>query len=114
MARLLELAPDSADGRQLWKAIRKAQGRELTSDLSEDLKRQIYKESLEKQNQAFVQGYMDSGVSGKLSFEELVSDISGKSADAESKVRRFLLEKYGLTEFELDLILKQGEREAWN
>lgn len=114
VARLLELAPDSDDGRKLWKAIRKAQGRDLTSDLSEDLKRQIYKEFLEKQNQAFVQGYMDTGVSGKQSFEELVSDISGKSADAESKVRRFLLEKYGLKEFEFDLILKQGEREAWD
>lgn len=114
VARLLELAPDSDDGRQLWKAIRKAQGRDLTSDLSEDLKRQIYKEFLEKQNQAFVEGYMDSGVSGKLSFEELVSDISGKSGEAELKVRRFVLEKYGLKEFEFDLILKQGEREAWN
>lgn len=114
VARLLELAPDSDDGRKLWKAIRNAQGRDLTSELNEDLKRQIYKEFLEKQNQAFVQGYMDSGVSGKLSFEELVSDISGKSADAESKVRRFLLEKYGLKEFEFDLILKQGEREGWD
>jgi tetratricopeptide (TPR) repeat protein len=114
VSQLLELAPDSNDGRQLWKVIRKAQGQELTSDLSEDLRRQIYQEYLEKKDRSFVQGYMDSGVSSKLSFEELVSDISGKAADADLKVRRSLLEKYGLKEFEFDLILKQGEREAWN
>lgn len=114
VSRLSELAPDSNDSRQLWKAIRKAQGQELTSDLSENLKRQIYKEYLEKKDRSFVQGYMDCGVSSKLSFEELVSDISGKAADADLKVRRLLFEKYGLKEFEFDLILKQGEREAWN
>jgi hypothetical protein len=57
---------------------------------------------------------MDAGVAPNLSFEQLVSDISGKAGDAELKVRRLLLEKYGLKEFEFELIIKQGEREAWN
>lgn len=113
VSQLLEVAPDSNDGRQLWKSVQKAHGRDLAADLSEDLKRQIYAEYLEKRDRSFVQGYMDSGVSAKLSFEELVADMSGKAGDAHLKVRRLLLEKYRLKEFEFDLILKQGEREAW-
>lgn len=113
-SQLLQVAPDSDDGRQLWKAIRKALGQELTSDLSHDLKRRIYKEYLQERDRAFVQGYMDSGVSRDLSFEQLVSDISGKAGNAELNVRRLILEKYGLKEFEFALIVKQGEREAWN
>jgi tetratricopeptide (TPR) repeat protein len=113
-SQLLEVAPDSGDGRLLWKAIRKALGQELTSDLSEDLKRRIYKEYLQERDRSLVQGYMDSGVAPNLSFEQLVSDISGKAEDAELNVRRLLLEKYGLKEFEFELIVKQGEREAWD
>jgi hypothetical protein len=113
-SQLLEVAPDSDDGRQLWKAVRKALGQELTSDLGEDLKRRIYKEYLQERDRSFVEGYMDSGVSPNLSFEQLVSDISGKAGDADLKVRRLLLEKYGLKEFEFELIVKQGEREAWS
>ncbi|MGH9874350.1 MAG: tetratricopeptide repeat protein [Pyrinomonadaceae bacterium] len=114
VSRLLDVDPGSDDGRRLWKAIRKTQEKDLTADLSEDLKRQIYKEYLHRRDQSFVEGYLESGVPTKASFEDLVSDMSGKAGTAELEVRRFILQKYGLKEFEFDLIVKQGEREAWN
>ncbi len=109
--RLLEFHPRSEEGRKLWKKIRKIQGKELDLDLAENKKREIFRDYIQSWKRAFLRKYgMEKA---DLDFNELVNEMNRRGSNAAAEVRRDILNRYELNEFDLMLILQEGERHAW-
>jgi hypothetical protein len=115
--KLLDQNPISETVLILWKKARRAQGKELTLDVPEDKKKQIYCE---------YQGILDGEflaqshfatdfqrAAKKANISEMDRMLKEKSAAANSAAQNEILQRYKLGKFDLDLILQQGKREAW-
>lgn len=114
LSRLLKLHPRSDEGRKLWKQMRRVQGKELVLDISENKKMEIYRDYKESCDRAFVQKYVpEKSEKADLDFNEVVAQINRLGSEATAEVRKRILKKYDLSEFDLNLILQEGERNAW-
>lgn len=115
--RLLEQRPDADTARAIWKKARKAQGKDLTLDMAEEKKKQIYSEYHGILDGEFLtQSHFAKDfqrAAEKASISEIGRILKEKSGAATSEARNAILQKYAIGEFDLDLILQQGKREAW-
>lgn len=99
----------SESARKLWKRIRQAQSKPLSADITEEKRRKIYR-------------YYE-GLSTLLSNDRIVLDLRGAANPHEhlaaileesgAKANDSALKEFAIHQFELDLILQEGEREAW-
>lgn len=107
----LEQNKDDRDARKLWKLSRRGQGKSLGSDLPETLRKEIYAEHVlvvERRLQ------LTSELTTRLQQAENPHDLVRTSIDnASAEARNFIVSKYAISSFELDLILHEGEKESW-
>ena len=112
--QILEKEPRSETARLLWKRLRKAQGRALTSDLSDEKKKEIYSSYNEVLgDRIFLTPDLLESAQDAKNIGEIAQSHHAIIERAVAEARKRTLEGYGLNEFELDLILNQGMREAW-
>lgn len=109
--RALEQNKDDGEARRLWKMSRRAQGKGLGSDLPELIRKEIYAaHALAVERHLYLTHNLAARLQQAENPHELVStSIDGASAHA----RNFIVSKYTITPFELDLILHEGEKESW-
>jgi len=109
--RALDQDKDDPVARRLWKLSRRAQGKTLNSDLPVTLRKEIYAEhGLAVERHLF----LVQNISGLLQQAENPHQRLAAAIDnASTQARNFILSKYSLTSFELDLILHEGQKESW-
>ena len=109
--RALDQDKNDEAARRLWKLSRRAQGKSLGSDLPEAVRKEIYAEH----KLAFERHlYIAQDFANRLSQAENPHHLVATSIDnASAEARNFIVSKYAISSFELDLILHEGEKESW-
>ena len=109
--RALERNKDDGEARRLWKMSRRAQGKSLGSDLPELIRKEIYSAHALAVERHL---YLTHNLAARLPQAENPHYLVTTSIDnASAEARDFIVSKYAITSFELDLILHEGEKESW-
>ena len=109
ITQALAQSPRWESARRLWKRIRQAQGKPLSADVTEEKRHEIYR--------------YYQGLSTLLSNDRIVLDLQDATNPHEhlaaileksrAEANAAALKHFAIRQFELDLILLEGEREAW-
>jgi tetratricopeptide (TPR) repeat protein len=111
---LLKLDHNSETGRKLWKKIRKQAQKSLTSDLPVEEKKKIYSsfKGLIDDNLLLGSNLLEN-IQRSEGVNETLDAMSAAMKNSKEKAVQHVLEKYGVSTFELHLIIREGERHAW-
>ncbi len=106
--RILQQESQSEEGRRVWKQARIQQGKELCPDIPEDRRKQIYGMFVASKDVQLL-----GKMSGIKDAKDPFAHFRDAAGDSHSVARNRVLQKFGIREFELDMILHEGEKEAW-
>lgn len=112
--RLLELYPYFKEARRLRKKSRKAQGKDFWIDLSENKKREIYKDYAETKNNRFLTKELETQLKRANGINEYTDITSKAGQSAYNSAISEIVSKYNLRFFEISLINEEGDTKNWD